>query len=49
MQIRNARPGDFALLLALNEASVQFLSLLSLERLAALHAQAAYYYAFTAD
>lgn len=43
MQIRNAAPADFAQILALNEASVQFLSPLSLERLTALHSQAAYH------
>lgn len=43
MQIRNAAPEDFAEILALNEASVQFLSPLSLERLTTLNAQAAYH------
>ena len=43
MQIRHAAPKDFADILALNEASVQFLSPLSLERLTTLHAQAAYH------
>lgn len=43
MQIRNATHEDFAQILALNEASVQFLSPLSLERLTTLHAQAAYH------
>lgn len=43
LQIRNATPEDFAQILALNEACVQFLSPLSLERLEKLHAQAAYH------
>ena len=43
MQIRNAAPEDFAEILALNEASVQFLSPLSLERITTLHAHAAYH------
>jgi predicted GNAT superfamily acetyltransferase len=43
MQIRNAAPEDFAQILALNEASVQFLSPLGVERLTTLHAQAAYH------
>lgn len=43
MQIRNAAPEDFAEILALNEASVQFLSPLSLERLTTLHAHAPYH------
>ena len=43
MQIRNAAPEDFVQLLALNEASVEFLSPLSFAGLTALHAQAAYH------
>ncbi len=43
MPIRNATPEDFAEILALNEASVQFLSPLSLERLTTLHSQSAYH------
>ena len=43
MPIRNATPEDFPQILALNEASVQFLSPLSLERLTTLHAQAAFH------
>ena len=43
MHIRNAAPEDFPQILALNHASVQFLSPLSLERLTALHAQASYH------
>ena len=43
MQIRNAAPEDFAEILALNEASVQFLSPLSLERITTLLAHAAYH------
>ena len=47
MQIRNATPEDLPQLLALNHASVQFLSPLSHERLTALHAQAAYHRVIT--
>jgi len=49
MHIRNATPDDFAQILALNEASVQFLSPLSLERLTALDAQAAYHRVIVTD
>jgi hypothetical protein len=41
LKIRAAQPADFDAVLALNEASVAFLSPLSPERLADLHAQAA--------
>lgn len=41
MQIRNATPEDFAQILALNEASVQFPSPLRFKRLITLHEQAA--------
>lgn len=43
MKIRNATPRDFTQILELNEESVQFLSALSLERLAVLHGQSAYH------
>ncbi len=49
MLIRNAVADDFAQILALNEGSVRFLSPLSLERLTALHAQAAYHRVVTTD
>lgn len=41
MPLRSATPADFPAVLALNEESVQFLSPLDDERLAALHAEAA--------
>ncbi|MEO7386529.1 MAG: GNAT family N-acetyltransferase [Gammaproteobacteria bacterium] len=43
MQIRDATPRDFAEILALNEASVQFLSPLDSEHLAELHEEAAFH------
>ena len=47
MEIRNATPEDYAQILALNEASAQFLSPLSFERPIALHELAAYHRAVT--
>ena len=47
MPIRNAAREDFAQILAINEASVQFLSPLSFERTIALHELAAYHRAVT--
>jgi uncharacterized protein len=41
--IRDAKPGDFAQILALNAESVHFLSSLDVARLRHLHAQAAYH------
>jgi predicted GNAT superfamily acetyltransferase len=41
--LRDARPRDFARILALNAASVQFLSPLTAQRLALLHGQSAYH------
>lgn len=46
MPIRKASTTDFTRLLALNEASVQYLSPLTHERLQALHTQAAYHRVF---
>lgn len=43
LNIRRATPADFAQVLALNEESVRFLSAMNAERLALLHAQAAYH------
>ena len=43
MNIRDAQPQDFARVLALNEASVHFLSPMDAKRLALLHAQSAYH------
>lgn len=43
LQIRDARAADFPQILALNEASVHFLSPLTAARLEELHAQAAYH------
>lgn len=43
MPLRHARPADFERILALNAESVHFLSPLTPERLAHLHAQAAYH------
>jgi len=43
MTIRDARPADFAHILALNQAHVHFLSPLDATRLACLHGQAAYH------
>jgi predicted GNAT superfamily acetyltransferase len=41
--LRDAKPRDFARILALNEASVRFLSPLTPQRLALLHGQSAYH------
>ena len=41
--IRDATPGDFAAILALNDESVHVLSPLDAQRLAALHRSAAYH------
>lgn len=48
-QIRDAVPDDFPRILALNEASVRYLSPLDGERLAGLHEQAAYHRVLEVD
>ena len=49
MPIRSALPSDFARILALNDASVQFLSPLDIERLNMLHTQSAYHRVLVTD
>jgi uncharacterized protein len=49
MPLRDARPADFECILALNAESVHFLSPLAPERLAHLHAQAAYHRVVASD
>jgi len=49
MNVRDLTPADYPAVLALNEASVQFLSPLSAERLAALHAESAVHLVVEAD
>ena len=43
MLLRDANPGDFPRILALNQESVHFLSPLTLQRLGQLHGEAAYH------